>query len=166
MNWDNYFISISEAISKNSKCLSKQLGCIIVRDRQILSTGYNGPPSGYPHCESRKEVGYDYEKKIFICPRISRGHKSAEGLEFCPSAHAEQDAILQAARNGVKVNGSIMYCSFKGVPCRECAKAIVNSGIIKIVLNGKTEERTVYDKCGITGLDILSSCGVKIANLE
>jgi len=153
MNWDKYFLGIAKAVSKKSHCLSVKRGCIIVRDRQILSAGYNGPPRGYPNCDDI------YSE----CPRKTLNFKSGEGLYICPSAHAEANAIVQAARNGASVNGSTLYCNFKQKPCRECSKIIINSGIIKIVTMGNPVK---YDENGLTGEDILNTCEINVVNGE
>lgn len=148
MNWDQYFLNIAEAVSKKSHCISVKRGCVLVKDNQILSSGYNGPPRGYPNCD---EI---YPE----CPKKSMGFKSGTGQEFCPASHAETNAIVQAARNGVKIKGSKVYCNFKQIPCRECSKLIVNAGIIEIILNDKP---VVYQEVGLKGIDILRECQIK-----
>ena len=152
--WDKYFLDIAEAVSKKSHCLSIQRGCVIVREKQILSTGYNGPPTGYIHCA---------DTSCGRCIRKNLGFTSGQGLEFCPASHAEANAIVQAARNGVKIEGSTIYCNFSHIPCRECAKLIVNSGIKRIVLNA---EKQVYPQPGLSGADILSKCEIEIVGVN
>ena len=167
MNWDSYFLSVASAISKMSKCLSVKRGCIIVKDQQILGTGYNGPPVGYPHCSNcdyRKELFHLMHKEVEdtsldICPRRVAGFKSGEGLEFCSAAHAETNAIISAAKFGISVKGATLYCNFKDIPCRECAKLIVNSGIKKVVLNGEPAD---YMQDGILGRKILGMSGIEV----
>jgi dCMP deaminase len=167
MNWDSYFLTIASAVSKKSNCLSVQRGCIVVKEKQILSTGYNGPPTGYPHCDEP-----DYRKELFHlmdrtlkeetdgkCPRRVAGFRSGEGLAYCSASHAEANAIVSAAKYGISVKGGTMYCNFKEIPCRECAKLIVNSGIIRVVLSG---EPTDYMQDGILGRKILGMCNIEV----
>ena len=178
MTWDEYFISIAEAVSKKSHCFSWQAGSIIVRDHQILSTGYNGPPSGYPHCDSnghllllqdllgapsQKMIDERYAKHGQICPRRLYGYASGKGLEYCPASHAETNAIVQAAKKGISIEGSIIYGAFNMVPCRECSKLIVNSGIKEVVLISGPND---YPQIGISGRQILEACGIKIRIME
>ena len=173
ISWDKYFVDIAEVISERSHCLSVKRGGIIVKDRQILSTGYNGPPSGYPHCEWRTDDGrymldnngypVDGFEPIFVCPRKRMNFKSGEGLEYCPASHAEANALIFAARNGVSIEGATLYCNFREVPCRECAKLIITSGISKVVLYG---EQIDYPQIGIRGSDLLKQCKVEVISVE
>lgn len=116
---DVYFAEISDLVSSRSTCLRNQVGAVIVKDSQILSTGYNGAPKGLPHCS---EVG---------CLRDQLGVKSGERHELCRGLHAEQNAIIQAAYHGVSVNGAKIYCTTK--PCSICTKMIINAGIEEII---------------------------------
>ncbi len=129
--WDKYFHTLCVAVATKSSCLSRQIGAVIVRDKSIISTGYNGPARGFPHC------GEDDG----ICPRRTAGYASGEGLEICPAAHAETNAIANAARMGVNVTNATMYLNTV-VPCKFCAVSIVNAGIKQIV----SEELTYYHK--------------------
>lgn len=117
-SWDRYFMSITREVAKRSTCLRRQVGCIIVRDKRIISTGYNGAPSGLPHCE---ETG---------CEREKRGVASGERHELCRGLHAEQNAIIQAALHGTAVAGGTLYCTHK--PCVLCIKMIINAGIVRV----------------------------------
>ena len=119
--WDGYFHTICEAIASKSPCLSRQIGAVLVRDKSIISTGYNGPARGFPHCNGD------------ICPRKVAGYLSGEGLEHCPAAHAETNAIANAARVGVNASGSILYMN-SVIPCKFCAVSIVNAGIAEVVV--------------------------------
>lgn len=119
MNWDKYFHTICEAVGSNSKCLSRQIGAILVRDKVVICTGYNGPPRGIPHCKGK-------------CPRRKKGYKSGEGLHLCPAAHAERNAIVQAARLGIQTKDAILYLN-TNVPCKDCLIEIINAGITEIV---------------------------------
>lgn len=118
--WDRYFETVCDAIASKSKCLSRQIGVVIVRDHSIVSTGYNGPARGYPHCKG-------------TCPRKSKGYKSGQGLIECPAAHAEVNAISNAARLGVCIRGCTMYMNTREIACKDCMTAIVNSGIAELV---------------------------------
>jgi len=148
MNWDEYYLAICKSVAKNSKCLSRKIGAIIVKDKSIISTGYNGPPSGVPHCGKRHNIDKEffnfingkggnppfpkYEVELTQCPRYYIGAKSGEMLHLCPAGHAERNAIVQAAKHGIAVNGCTIYmdCS---IPCAPCLIEIINSGIKKVV---------------------------------
>jgi len=160
--WDDYFMGIAKAVSKNSHCLSHQFGGIAVDpDRCIISTGDNGPPRGYHHCDDLEFALDGNPHEIGVCPRKEVGYKSGEGLEHCPAAHAERNVLINAARHGASLKGCILYVTSM-TPCRECAKEIVNSGIIKMVY----ATDYVYPETGITGRDILEKCGVKLELLK
>jgi dCMP deaminase len=113
-SWDESFFNIAEEISKRSTCLRRQYGCVIVRNNHIISSGYNGPPKGCKHCD---ELGG--------CRRAK--YKSGTHHELCRAAHAEQNAIALAAREGISVNHSELY--IRDIPCIICAKIIINAGI-------------------------------------
>lgn len=155
-SWDTYFMGIADAVSKKSHCLSHQFGAIAVKDRVVLSTGYNGPPRAYPHCGVMQNPNIVLDPKM-QCPRHAIGYKSGEGLDVCPAVHAELNALIQAARFGVCLNGATLYIT-SPTPCRECAKAIVNAGIIEVVYSNETR----YPDIGLTGYDILEKCGVNL----
>jgi dCMP deaminase len=124
--WDKYFMGIAKSVGNNSKCLSRSIGAVLVKDKAIIATGYNGPPRGVPHCYSRNE---NYERR---CPRQVKGYKSGQGLELCIAGHAERNAILQAARMGISTKGATLVCHC-GVPCKDCAIEIINAGIVEVV---------------------------------
>ncbi len=117
--WDEYFLEIARQVATRSTCLRRHVGAIIVRDKRILSTGYNGPPKGLRHCD---EVG---------CLREQLGIPSGQRQEICRGLHAEQNAIIQAALHGVSVEGGTVYVTHQ--PCITCAKMIINSGIVRAV---------------------------------
>ncbi len=117
--WDEYFMEIARQVATRSTCLRRHVGAIIVRDKRILSTGYNGPPKGLRHCD---EVG---------CLREQLGIPSGQRQEICRGLHAEQNAIIQAALHGVSVEGGTVYVTHQ--PCITCAKMIINSGIVRAV---------------------------------
>jgi dCMP deaminase len=117
--WDHYFIDITHLVATRSTCLRRQVGALLVKDRNILATGYNGTPSGIRHCE---ETG---------CLREQLKVPSGERHELCRGLHAEQNAIIQAARHGVNIDGSTLYCTT--MPCIICTKMLINAGIKRIV---------------------------------
>ncbi|UCE09102.1 MAG: dCMP deaminase family protein [Candidatus Thorarchaeota archaeon] len=116
---DVYFAEIADLVSSRSTCLRNQVGAVLVKESQILSTGYNGAPKGLPHCD---EVG---------CMREEMGLKSGERHELCRGLHAEQNAIIQAAFHGVSVKGAKAYVTT--MPCSICAKMMINAGIDEII---------------------------------
>lgn len=119
--WDDYFMEIVEVVAKRSTCLRRKVGCILVRDRRILATGYNGPPKGITHCG---DMGG--------CMRDRLGIPSGERLEVCRALHAEQNAIIQAAVSGVSLEGEVeLYCLTQ--PCLTCAKMLINANVRRIV---------------------------------
>lgn len=126
--WDKYFHDVCKVIGSNSKCLSRHIGSILVKDKVIICSGYNGPPRGYKHCEGD------------ICPRRLQGYGSGEGLHLCPAAHAERNTIVQAARLGIKVKDSVLYLN-TGIPCKDCLIEIINAGITEVVC----EDLDYYD---------------------
>ena len=117
--WDDYFMDITHFVATRSTCLRRHVGAVLVRDKRILSTGYNGAPSGIDHC---LEVG---------CLREQLGIPSGERHELCRALHAEQNAIIQAALHGVGIKGATLYCT--NLPCIICSKMLINSGIRKII---------------------------------
>ena len=131
ISWDEYFYGIAHLIAQRSVCPRRKVGSLIVRNNQILCTGYNGPPAGHPHPE---ELGG--------CEREREGVKSGDRLELCWCLHAEQNAMLQAARNGVSIEGATIYVTV--FPCPICARMIANSGIkhVKVFGNYAGEERS------------------------
>ena len=139
-NWDAYFLNICIVVASNSKCLSRKLGAIIVRDKSIVSVGYNGPPRGVPQCNQWPDYIQKYGDDI-LCPRRHMGYKTGEGMEFCPAAHAEANAINNAARNGVNVYNTTMYMNCPK-SCSKCLTAIINSGIKEIVV---TKDESKYE---------------------
>jgi dCMP deaminase len=134
MNWDQYFLSVCDAISSKSPCLSRQIGAILVRDKSIVSTGYNGPARGYPHCSTKGNT----------CPRKALGYTSGEGLVHCPAAHAEANCIANAARIGASTIGTTLYMNCI-IPCKDCMIILVNAGIVEVVV----EELTPYHKMSV-----------------
>ncbi len=120
-SWDEYFLAIAELVSSRSTCLRRKVGAVIVKDKRILATGYNGAPTGLAHC---LDIG---------CLREKLNIPSGERQELCRGLHAEQNAILQAATNSrIPLKGSVIYVTCQ--PCITCAKMLANSGIKKIFI--------------------------------
>ena len=117
--WDSYFMEIAQVVSKRSTCLRRSVGAVLVKDKQILSTGYNGTPKGLPHCE---DVG---------CLRQQLHVPSGQNHELCRGIHAEQNAVIQAAVHGSSTDGATIYCTHQ--PCVVCTKILINAGIKRIV---------------------------------
>lgn len=135
-------MQIAKDVSSRSTCLRRQHGAVIVKNDQILSTGYNGSPRGMPHCET---LG---------CLREELGIPSGERYEMCRSVHAEANAIIQAAANGVAIEGATMYIT--GMPCQMCGRMIVNAGIIAVWIgdsSGHIDEgvEKMFTRSGIEG---------------
>ncbi|KAF5426498.1 MAG: tRNA-specific adenosine deaminase [ANME-2 cluster archaeon HR1] len=120
---DEYFMEIAEVVAKRSTCLRNKVGAVIVRDKRILSTGYNGAPRDMEHC---LEIG---------CIRDQQNIASGTRHELCRAVHAEQNAIIQSALHGVSVEGATLYCTHQ--PCILCAKMIINSKIKRVVYSNK-----------------------------
>jgi len=116
---DQYFMDITRLVATRSTCLRRQVGAILVKDRNILATGYNGVPSGISHCD------------VVGCLRERLKVPSGERHELCRGLHAEQNAIIQAARHGINIDGSTLYCTT--MPCIICTKMLINAGISTIV---------------------------------
>ncbi len=117
-HWDAYFMEIAGIVAKRSTCVRRNVGAVIVKDKRILSTGYNGAPTGLAHCA---DIG---------CVRESMNVAPGERHELCRGLHAEQNAIIQAASHGVSINGAVIYSTH--LPCAICVKMIINAGIREI----------------------------------
>ncbi|MEN6499850.1 MAG: cytidine/deoxycytidylate deaminase family protein [Rectinema sp.] len=118
--WDEYFMEVANAIAKRATCDRGRSGCVIAKDNQILATGYVGAPAGLPHCD---DVGHQMRKVL---------HEDGTITEHCVrTVHAEQNAICQAAKRGVSIDGATLYCRM--TPCRTCAMLIINCGIVRVV---------------------------------
>ena len=117
--WDDYFMKITQTVTERSTCLRRHVGAVLVLDKHILATGYNGSPRGLKHCS---EVG---------CLRERKGVPSGERHELCRGLHAEMNALLQAASHGIRIEGATLYSTT--YPCSLCAKMLINGGIVRIV---------------------------------
>jgi len=144
-SWDEYFMEMAVLTAKRSTCLRRQVGAVIVQDKHIIATGYNGAPRGIEHCAEREDG----------CLREKLGIPSGERHELCRALHAEQNAIIQAATLGQSIEGAAIYITHQ--PCVICAKMIINAGIRKIIVNqGYPDELSV---------EILAEAGLKIVML-
>jgi dCMP deaminase len=119
-DWDRYFLDLCEAVARRATCDRGRSGCVIVKDKRIMTTGYVGAPAGLPHCD---EVGHDMRKVIAFNGNITQ--------HCVRTLHAEQNAIIQAARFGIPLEGATLFC--KMTPCRTCAMMIINAGIKRVV---------------------------------
>ena len=143
-SWDEYYMEMVEVIKKRSTCLRRQVGAIIVKDKRIIATGYNGSPVGCKHCE---EVG---------CLRDQLKIPSGERHELCRAIHAEQNALVQAAYSGTSVKDSIMYITTQ--PCSLCAKMIINAGVTKILFKGDYPDELA--------MEMLKEAGVRVVKID
>lgn len=139
--WTKRFLDLAEYISQWSTCRRRKVGAIIVRDKHILSTGYNGAPAGCQECTSGRE-----------CKRAELHVPAGTRAELCIAVHAEQNAIIQAAKHGVNIDGSSMYMTTQ--PCVICAKMIINAGIKEVHYREDHPDKI--------GLELLEEAGVKI----
>jgi len=144
-SWDEYFMEITDLVATRATCLRRKVGAIIVKDRRILASGYNGPPKGVPHCD---ELGG--------CIREKLGIPSGERQELSRAVHAEQNAIIQAAKMGTNIDGATMYTT--NHPCFICAKMLINAGVKKIVFREGYPDK--YAK------EILEQADVKIIRFK
>ncbi len=136
--WEEYFMDITRLVAKRSTCLRRQVGAVLVMDKRILATGYNGAPSGLAHC---LEVG---------CLREKHHIPSGERHELCRGLHGEQNAIIQAAFHGIRIQNATLYCT--NLPCVICTKMIINAGIKEIVYeSGYADDlsRQMLEEAGI-----------------
>lgn len=143
-DWDTYFMEMARLASRRSSCLRRAVGAVLVRDKRLLATGYNGVPSGVTHCE------------VTGCLREKLQVPSGERHELCRGLHAEQNAIIQAALHGVSTKGAVLYCTT--LPCIICAKMLINSGVRKVFyLDGYSDTLTE---------EMLAEVGLELVRLE
>ncbi|HUM09513.1 MAG TPA: cytidine/deoxycytidylate deaminase family protein [Myxococcaceae bacterium] len=133
-SWDQYFMDIARQVATRATCDRKHVGAVLVRDRTILSTGYNGSIRGMPHCD---EVGHMMEN----------GHCVA-------TVHAEANAILQAAKNGVRIDGATLYTTAS--PCWPCFKLVANSGCVRIVYGEFYRDPRIFEVAAQLKLELVS----------
>lgn len=139
-SWDEYFMELANAAAKRATCDRGRSGCVIVKDKQILVTGYVGAPTGLSHCD---EVGHLFKKTIH--------EDGSETMHCVRTVHAEQNAICQAAKRGIALEGATLYCRM--TPCRVCAMLIINCGIKRVVCEKKyhagVESEEMFNQAGI-----------------
>jgi dCMP deaminase len=143
--WDTYFMNIAKQVATRSNCVKRKVAAVLVRDKQIISTGYNGTPRGTRNCS---EGG---------CPRCNGFSESGKNLEDCFCSHGEENAIVQAAYNGVSTKGCTIYTTFS--PCLLCTKMIINAGIVEVVYN---EKYSIAE----SALKLLQEAGVKVRQYQ
>jgi dCMP deaminase len=142
--WDQYFMNIAHVAAERSSCSRRQVAAVIVRNKRVISTGYNGTPRGVKNCNDGG------------CPRCNSTVKSGHALTECLCCHAEENAIVQAACHGIAIEGSMLYTTFS--PCLLCAKMIINAGIVDVVYHSRY---SVDEKSSA----ILKEAGVKLRHL-
>ena len=140
-SWNQYFTSITRMVATRSTCLRRHVGAILVKEKRILATGYNGAPSGLKHCI---EVG---------CLREKASIPSGTRHELCRALHAEQNAIVQAAYHGISIAGSTLYCTNK--PCVICSKMLINAGIERIFFEEDYEDDLADAMLAEAGIEIM-----------
>ncbi len=140
-SWETYFMDIAELVAKRSTCLRRAVGAIIVKDKRVLTTGYNGAPTGIKHCI---ETG---------CLREKLNVPSGERHELCRGIHAEQNAIIQAAFHGVSIKGATLFCTNQ--PCSICAKMIINAGIIKLYYRDGYADSMAQEMFKDAGIEVI-----------
>lgn len=165
LEWDIHFLKEAELWSRMSKCLSRKVGAVLVKDKYVIATGYNGSPKGLPHCDRREDDG-SYCKDCIefissVCPRQRMGFASGEGLQWCPAIHAERNVLLQAARMGVSTEGATLYCNCN-IVCPDCAKELINAGIKRIVCLGFDE----YYESGLKSAELFKMAGVTVDAID
>ena len=136
--WDEYFMRIAREVSGRSTCLRRKVGAVLVKDKRILTTGYNGAPRGIAHCTDRG------------CLREQLNVPSGERHELCRGLHAEMNALLQAAVHGVPVHGSVLYCT--NTPCSLCTKMLINAGVTRVVVLEGYPDDLAKELCDEAGL--------------
>jgi dCMP deaminase len=186
MNWDAYFLSMARTASTNSKCMSRQIGALLVRGKSIICTAFNGPAAGVPHCDERHlrgdnelhakyetirslhplsdeakmlEASFSRVSPVNVCPRRILGYASGEGMQLCTAAHAEANLIFTAAKLGIQTDGCSVYLSCELMPCKDCLCTLIQAGIKEVVV----AKMNPYDQ---TSLFILQHSGVRIREYE
>jgi len=144
-DWDHYFMNIAHVVALRGNCIKRKVAAVIVKDKRIISTGYNGTPRGVKNCS---EGG---------CPRCNRFGQSGENLGECLCSHAEENAIVQAAYHGVSIKGATLYSTYS--PCLICTKMVINSGITEVVFS------MAYAMDEVP-LGLLQEAGIKVRKIE
>src|SRR3989337_1303365 len=145
-DWDRYFLDLCEAVARRATCDRGRSGCVIVKDKRIMTTGYVGAPSGLPHCD---DIGHDMRKVSDYNENVTN--------HCVRTLHAEQNAIIQAARFGIPHEGTTLFC--KMTPCRTCAMMIINAGIQRVVCEKRyhadADTRELFKQAGV-GLTVVN----------
>jgi len=139
-SWDEYFMRVAFLVCERSTCLRRRVGAVLVKDKQILATGYNGAPKNITHCE------------VTGCLRDKLGVPSGQRHEICRGLHAEQNVILQAASFGVSTKGSILYIT--NAPCSICAKMIINAGIEEVIIKNEYPDEMAIEFLKEAGINL------------
>ncbi|MBK7957133.1 MAG: cytidine/deoxycytidylate deaminase family protein [Bacteroidetes bacterium] len=147
-SWDDYFMEIMDTVSKRATCGRGRSGCVIAKDNRLLVSGYVGSPVGLAHCD---DVGHQMKKVI----HVDEGNRETE--HCVRTVHAEQNAICQAAKNGISISGATLYCRM--TPCRVCAMLIINCGIARVVCQRKYQAGTESE-------EMLREAGIKLEFFE
>jgi dCMP deaminase len=142
-SWKEYFMEIALLVARRSTCRRRRVGAIVVRDKRVLATGYNGAPAGLPHC---LDTG---------CLREEMGVPSGERHELCRGLHAEQNVIIQAAYHGVSIKDGTLYCT--NLPCSICAKMLINSGVQEIIYHEGYADAMTEDMIRAAGVKLVQS---------
>ncbi len=143
-SWDEYFMKLAHEVAARTTCMRRAVGAIVVKDKRILATGYNGVPTGISHCD---EVG---------CLRSQLGVPSGQRHEICRGLHGEQNAIIQAAKYGINIADSTIYVTTQ--PCVVCAKMIINAGIVEVVYENPYDDELA--------MSMLNEAGIKLRVFE
>ena len=143
-SWDTYFMDIARTCAQRTTCRRRQIGAVFVKDNRMLATGYNGVPSGIEHCTDRG------------CLREELGIPSGQQHELCRGLHAEQNALIQAARYGISIEGASVYCTAQ--PCVVCAKMLINAGVLEIVYDAEYPDALA--------IEMLTEAGITFRRIE
>jgi dCMP deaminase len=142
--WDAYFMGVAHAVKQRANCSRRQVGAILVKDKQIISTGYNGTPRGIKNCDAGG------------CARCNSDVPSGKDLDKCSCSHAEENAIVQAAMHGIRTDGATMYTTLTS--CTPCAKMMINAGVKRIVSEAEYPDDL--------GTKLLREAGIKMERFE
>lgn len=143
-SWDRYFLELTQVVAKRSTCLRRKVGALLVKDKRVLATGYNGAASGLNHC---REIG---------CLRDEKNIPSGERHELCRGLHAEQNAVIQVALHGASIEGATLYCTHQ--PCILCSKMIINAGIDCVIFQNDYPDQS--------SLEMLEKAGVELKEAD
>jgi dCMP deaminase len=147
-SWDEYFLELADLVAGRSTCLRRRVGAVLVRNKRIIATGYNGAPRALGHC---LDIG---------CLREKMGIPSGQRYELCRGVHAEQNAIINAAYYGVSTENTVLYCTNQ--PCIICARMLINAGICRVVHRGNFDDNLALQFMQEAGIELVEiPCGEK-----